>query len=145
MIIDTLQEDIKTALKSGDKLRLSVVRMLLSELKNARIAQGEDLSESAEQKVLAAYAKKRKEASKTYFEAGRQDLADRENAEREIVLSYLPKQLDEAELRSIVRRHIDAIGGGKSSFGPVMKAVLAEVGSQADGKVVSAIVKEMLG
>ena len=144
MISDQLQKDMKTALKSGDKLRLGVIRMLMSELKNARIARGEDLSETDEQKVVSSYAKKRKEAIETAQAGGRADIAEKEKNEYEITISYLPSQLGEAELKKIVKKHIEDIGGGKQAFGQVMKAVLTEVGSRADGKAVSAIVKELL-
>ena len=144
MISDQLQKDMKTALKSGDKLRLGVIRMLMSELKNARIARGEDLSETDEQKVVSSYAKKRKEAIETAQAGGRADIAEKEKSEYEITISYLPSQLGEAELKKIVKKHIEDIGGGKQAFGQVMKAVLTEVGSRADGKAVSAIVKELL-
>jgi uncharacterized protein YqeY len=144
MIIDQLKEDMKTAMKAGDKTRLGTVRMLMSELKNARIAKGDDLTESDEQKVLASYAKKRKESIETYGEGGRQDLVDKEQAEYDITISYLPAQLGEEELKAIVRKHVAAADGGPQAFGQVMKAVLAEAGSRADGKAVSALVKEML-
>lgn len=144
MINDKLKEDMKTAMKAKDKVRLGVIRMLLSELKNERIARGEDLSESDEQKVIASYAKKRKEVIETSLAGGRTDVADKERAEYEITISYLPRQLDENELKALVKKHMDDIGGGKQAFGQVMKAVMAEVGSQAEGKTVSALVKELL-
>jgi uncharacterized protein YqeY len=144
MIGDKLREDMKIAMKAGDKVRLGVIRMLLSELKYERIARGEDMSESDEQKVIASYAKKRKEVIETSLAGGRLDVAEKERAEYDITVSYLPRQLDENELRAVVKKHIDDISGGKQAFGQVMKAVLAEVGSQADGKAVSALVKELL-
>jgi len=109
MIREKLNEDMKTALKGGDKMRLSVVRMLISELKNERIAQGADLDEGAERKVLASYAKRRKEAIEAARAGGREDVATKEQA------------------------------------GAVMKSVMAELGGQADGKLVSALVRELLG
>lgn len=136
--------DMRAAMKAGDKLRLGTVRMLMSELKNARIAKGEDLDDAEELKVLASYAKKRKESIETYREGGRQDLVDKEQAEYDITMSYLPEQMGEAELKAVIQKHIDAAGGGKQAFGLVMKAVMAEVGGQADGKTVSALVKELL-
>ena len=145
MIIDQLRDDMKTAMKSGDKARLGTIRMLISELKNAQIAKGEDLTEADEQKVLNSYAKKRKEAMETAREGGRQDLADREQEEDDITVAYLPAQLGEEELKAIIKKHIEEAGGGKQAFGQVMKAVMAEVGGRSDGKVVSATVKEMLG
>lgn len=144
MIEDKLKEDMKSAMKSGDKLRLGVIRMLLSELKNAQLAKGEKLADADEEKILSSYAKKRKESIEKYIEGGRQDLADKEKAEHDITVSYLPERLGEGELRDVIRKHIDAIGGGRQSFGQVMKAVLAEVGGRAEGKLVSTLVKEML-
>lgn len=146
MIRDQLNDDMKAALKSGDKLRLSVVRMLISELKNERIAQGKDLDDASERKVLSGYAKRRKEALEAARAGGRADIATREQQELDITMSYLPKQLTDDELRAVVRRHVDAIGAsGAQAFGVVMKAVIAEVGGQADGKLVSALVREALG
>jgi uncharacterized protein len=146
MIWEKLDQDMKTALKSGDKLRLSVVRMLISELKNERIAQGADLDELAQRKVLASYAKRRKESVEAARSGGRDDIATREQQEYDITMSYLPKQLSDDELRAVVKKHIDASGGsGTSAFGVVMKSVMAEVGGQADGKLVSALVRELLG
>jgi uncharacterized protein YqeY len=145
MIIDQLNQDMKTALKAGDKARLGVVRMLISELKNARIARGEELDEEAERKVVASYAKKRKEAMDAARDGGREEIAERESYEHEVTMSYLPEQLGEEALRAIIRKHVEAIGGaGNQAFGQVMKAVMAEVGSRADGKVVSALVREIL-
>jgi uncharacterized protein YqeY len=146
MIRDQLNDDMKTALKAGDKLRLSVVRMLISELKNERIAQGKDLDEASERKVLTGYAKKRKEAMDAARSGGREEIAAREQQELDITMSYLPRQLTDDELRAIVRRHVESSGAsGAQAFGMVMKAVMGEVGGQADGKLVSALVRELLG
>ncbi|MDH4038495.1 MAG: GatB/YqeY domain-containing protein [Candidatus Krumholzibacteria bacterium] len=146
MITQKLTEDMKVAMKAGDKLRLSVVRMLLSELKNERIAQGEDLDEASERKVLTGYAKKRREAMEAARAGGREEVAAREQQELDITMAYLPPQLSEADLRVVVRKHIETAGAtGPQAFGVVMKSVMAEVGGQADGKVVSALVRELMG
>ena len=146
MIMDKLNEDMKVALKSGDKLKLSVVRMLISELKNERIAQGKDLDEGSERKVLSSYAKKRKEAMDAARAGGREEIAQREQAELDITMSYLPRQLSDDELRAIVKKHVESAGvTGGQAFGVVMKSVMADVGGQADGKLVSALVRELLG
>ena len=146
MIKEKLNEDMKTALKSGDKLRLSVVRMLISELKNEKIAKGAELDEPSERRVLTSYAKKRKEAMDAARAGGREEIAQREQAELDITMSYLPKQLSEDELRTVVKKHVDASGAaGPQAFGVVMKAVMADVGGQADGKLISSLVREMLG
>jgi len=137
---------MKTALKAGEKERLGVIRMLLSELKNERINSGEELDEEKEQKILASYAKKRKEALEQAREAGRNELADKEHFEYGVTMEYLPPPMDEDELRSIVRKCIDESGAtGPQAMGLVMKSVMAEVAGRADGKTVSALVKEMLG
>jgi uncharacterized protein YqeY len=146
MIKEQLNEDMKVAMKSGDKLRLSVVRMLMSELKNERIAKGADLDEAAERRVLTSYAKKRKEAMDAARAGGREEIAQREQAELDITMSYLPKQLSDDELRAVVKKVIDASGAsGPQAFGVVMKQVMAEVGGQADGKLISSLVRETLG
>ena len=146
MIKEQLNEDMKVALKAGDKLRLSVVRMLMSELKNERIAKGADLDEASERKVLTSYAKKRKEAMDAARAGGREEIAQREQAELDITMSYLPKQISDDELRTVVKKHVEASGAsGPQAFGAVMKQVIAEVGGQADGKLISSLVREMLG
>ena len=145
MLLEKLSEDMKAALKAGEKQRLGVIRMLISELKNAKIAGGGELDEEGEQKVLTSYAKKRREAMESAHEGGREDIVANEKFECELTMSYLPEQLGEDELRAIVRRHLDSVGSdGNQAFGQVMKAVMAEVGAGADGKVVSALVREAL-
>jgi len=146
MIKERLTEDMKTALKAGDKLRLSVVRMLISELKNEKIAKGAELDEASERRVLSSYAKKRKEAMDAARAGGREEIAQREQAELDITMSYLPRQLSDDDLRAVVKKHVDGAGaGGAQAFGAVMKSVMAEVDGQADGKLVSSLVREMLG
>ena len=145
MISRKLDDDMKVAMKAGDKNRLSVIRMLRSELKNARINQGEELSEEQEQKVLSSYAKKRQESIHHYTEGGRQDLADKEKFEYDVTLSYLPPRLDENELASIVSSKIEETGAeGPADFGRVMKAVMETVAGRADGSMVSGMVKKIL-
>ena len=97
MISKKLTEDMKAAMKSRDKVKLSVIRMLLADLKNASIAAGEDLTEEQEEKVVAAYAKKRKESMETYEKAGRPDIVEKEQVEYDITVSYLPPQMEEEE------------------------------------------------
>jgi uncharacterized protein YqeY len=145
MILDRLKDDMKEALKTGDKVRLGVVRMLISELRNARIAAKDELSLQQEEKVIASYAKKRKESIEKYLEGGRKDLADKEENEYEITVSYLPEQLGSDELKTVIQDHIDELGAaGKQDFGRVMKSVMEDVGSRAEGAKVSAMLREML-
>jgi uncharacterized protein len=145
MIAKKLAEDMKIALKSGDKARLSVIRMLLSELKNAEIAAAHELTDEEEEKVVAAYAKKRLETMETYKQAGRADLLEKEKGEYDVTVSYLPPRIEEGELQKIVLQKIEETGAqGMKDFGRVMKAVMASVGSRADGSAVSAMVKRVM-
>ena len=136
---------MKAAMKSREKVKLSVIRMLLADLKNARIAAGEDLTEEQEEKVVAAYAKKRKESMETYEKAGRSDIVEKEQVEYDITVSYLPPQMDEEELKSLVMAKVEETGAeSMKDFGRVMKAVMVDVGSRADGSAVSAMVKRVM-
>jgi hypothetical protein len=100
----------------------------------------------AERKVLASYAKKRKEAMDAARAGGREDIAAREQTELDITMSYLPRQLSDDELRAVVKKHVETAGvSGPQAFGAVMKLVMADVGGQADGKLVSSLVRELLG
>jgi uncharacterized protein YqeY len=146
MISKKLVEDMKTAMKSGDREKLGVIRMLLSELKNAEIAAGHALAEEDEEKVVAGYAKKRQESMETYKQAGRADLFEKEQREHAVTISYLPPRLGEEELAAIISEKIAETGAqGMKDFGKLMKAVMASVGSRADGSTVSAAVKRMIG
>ena len=143
MISKTLAEDMKTAMKSGDREKLGVIRMLLSELKNAEIAAHHRLSQEEEEKVVASYAKKRQESMDTYKQAGRADLFEKEKREYEATISYLPPRLGDDELAKIIAEKIAETGAqGAKDFGKLMKAVMAAVGSRADGSAVSAAVKK---
>jgi uncharacterized protein YqeY len=145
MISDQLMEDLKKAMKSSDKIRVSVIRMLRSELKNAQIAAGRELEAVEEERVLTSYAKKRKESIETYRAGGREDHAEKETLEYEITVAYLPPRLEEEELRSLIERQIESNGAqGMKDFGRVMKAVLTETGSRADGAEVSKLLKSIL-
>lgn len=145
MISTRLNEDMKLAMKSRAKDRLSVIRMLLAELKNARIALGHELSEEEEEKVIASYAKQRKETMDTYKDSDRDDLAAKEEFEYELTMSYLPPRMEQKELEDLVVAKIEETGaGGMKDFGRVMKAVMASVGSRADGSIVSATVKRIM-
>jgi len=145
MIGKRLDEDLKDALRSGDKFRLGVIRMLRAELKNAQIAAGRALEHSEQEKIVRSYVKKRKEAAESYRRGGREDLAEKEIKESEIARSYLPPELEEEELRALAKRHIEEAGAmGPKDFGRVMKGLMAEVGSRAEGAVVAKVLKELL-
>lgn len=151
-IKERIAADMKTALKSGDKTRLGALRMLRSKMQeaevNLRAKEGVDysLEDSRATEVIASYAKQRRESIESYEQAGREDLAAKEKAELKIVQEYLPEQLGEEEIRVIVREAI-AESGAESikDLGKVMKIVMPRTKGRADGKQVSAIVRQALG
>jgi uncharacterized protein YqeY len=105
-----LVEDMKTAMRAGDKIRLSTIRMIRAQLKDAEIAKGEELTPEEEIAVLTSGAKKRKEAIKAYIDGARDELADKERQELEIINSYLPEQLSEVEIENKVAEIIERVG-----------------------------------
>lgn len=136
-----LTEDMKNAMRARDMLRLGVIRFLLSEIKNFEIDNGEQ-DDAGIIKIIAREVKKVKDALIDFEKTGREDLVKEETAKLEIMESYLPKQLSDEELKTIVSEV--AAASEKKDFGTVMKAVMAKVQGQADGGRVSAVVKEVL-
>jgi len=145
LITEKLKEDLKTAMKDKDKLRVSTLRMLLSEMKNTQLAERGELSEEKELSVLTSYAKKRRESIKGYEQGGRDDLAESERKELEIVMAYLPEQMGEDEIRAEVIKIIGETGAsGPKDMGKVMGQMMARFKGKADGNAVKAIAMEEL-
>lgn len=145
MNISNFQEDLKQAQLSRDETKVSTLRMLLSELKNAEIAKGEQLSEEDIIGVLAKEAKKRKEAAAGFRQGDREQQAQKEEAELLVLEQYLPKQLSSEELTKIVEQTINELGANSlADMGKVIGVVMGKVKGQADGGVVSGLVKERL-
>ena len=143
----TLTEDMKAAMKAREsgKKRLSVIRMVLSSLKNAEIDKKAELSEDEVIEVLSREVKKRKDAREEYERAGRQDIADGLRDEINILMNYLPEQMSEDEIRRLVKEVIDEVKpSGPRDMGKVMGKLMPVVKGKADGKLVNLIVKEML-
>ncbi|MBM4117270.1 GatB/YqeY domain-containing protein [bacterium] len=142
---ERLDADLKTALKSGDKQRVSVIRMLRGELTNERIELGRAPDAREELEVLSRYARKRRDAAAEYAKGGRQDLVDKELAEAEITQGYLPSALAPEALGELVGAVITELGAsGMKDMGRVMKEVLQRAAGRADGAAVSALVKTRL-
>lgn len=140
-----LQEDMKAALKSGNKDRLSTIRMLISEIKKIQIDSKKEITDEDVISVLQKYLKQRKEAYSQYSSAGRTDLAEKELFEINVVQEYLPKPLSEEELSNMVDQVIKQLGAtSQKDMGKVIKAVMEKVKGQAEGSVVSGIVKQKL-
>lgn len=141
-MIDKLNGDLKNAMKSGDKLRLDTIRMMKASLQKVVIEKGNAFTPDDGISFLLAEAKRRKEAIELYEKGGRQDMADQEKKELQIISEYLPKPLDEKELMAIVDTTIKEIGAQTAKdMGKVMSAVMAKVKGQADGKKIQELVK----
>ena len=147
MLAEQIQSDLTAAMKARDELRLSVLRMALAAIKEARVSGDEarELTDDDVLTLLAREAKKRDEAAAAFTDAGRPDRAERELAERDVLAAYLPAAMSEEELASIVDEALTEGGfSGPSQMGLAMKAAMAKVAGRADGKAVSALVKARL-
>ena len=139
-IADRIKADVTSAMKAGERSRVSALRLVLSELQKAA-KEGE----SDELAVLRRERKRRREAETAYREAGREDLANGEAFEAEAIESYLPAELPDSELEALVQSAIAETGASTPrDMGRVIKQVMEAAGGRADGKRVSTKVKEAL-
>ena len=144
-ILERIDSDLKVAMKSSEKIRVSTLRMVKASLKNLEIEKGE-LSDDDVIGVLSTQAKQRRESISEFEKGGRQDLADRERKELAVILGYLPEQLSEEELAGIILENIKETGASSlKDMGRLMKSLMPRVKGRADGKLVSRKVKELLG
>ena len=144
-LLERLTDDMKTAMKAGDKDTLGVVRRAIAAMQNARIEKREDLDEQEEIKVIRSIAKQHKESIEQFRAAGREDLATKEESELEILSTYLPAEMDQAQLEALVDAAIAESGASSmKDMGSVIKIVMAKAQGQAEGGAVSALVKGKL-
>lgn len=142
---DKINADMKKALRAGDKAKLSTLRMLISEIKNAEIAKRKELDDEGILEVIGKEVKRRKEAMAEFEKGGREDLRDKERIEAQILQEYLPPQLSEEEIRRIVAQTVEESGAASiKEIGKVMALVMPKVKGRADGKLVSELVKAAL-
>ena len=143
---EKINEDLKDAMKSGDKTRLAVVRSIRALiLEFEKSGAKKELTSEDEIKMLSTAAKKRRDSIEQFRNAGRNDLADAEEAELIILTEYLPKQMDESEIISEVLRIAAEIGAKtKEDFPKLMPIVMKELKGKADGKLVKSIVENIL-
>jgi uncharacterized protein YqeY len=143
---DKINQDLKEAMKSGDKTRLTVVRSvraLILEFEKSGLAK--ELTPDEEIKMLSSAAKKRKDSIDQFRNAGRNDLVENEEAELKILMNYLPKQLDENDIKMEVEKLANQIGAtSKNDFSKLMPLVMKELKGKADGKIVKLIVENFL-
>ncbi|MFX4288225.1 GatB/YqeY domain-containing protein [Janibacter sp. G349] len=143
----TLQHDLHDAMRAREQVRVATLRMTLTAISNAEVAgeSARELSDDETLKVVAKEAKKRKESATAYRDAGRPELAEREEAELVVLEAYLPAQLGDDELTAIVDRAVEQVGAtSMAQMGQVMKVAQAEIAGRADGGAVAAKVKARL-
>jgi uncharacterized protein YqeY len=140
-----IETDLKTAMKAGEKERLSTLRMLLTEIKNERIKRGSEVDEAGFVSLVRKAIKQREEAALQYRTGHREELAAKEESEAKILAGYLPAQVDEGQIRAAVAALVAERGlSGPAAIGPVMKEMLARFGSAADGATINRIAREVL-
>ena len=146
-----IEDDIRTALKAGDKQRLSCLRMVKSKVQEKQVelrgteGREAELSDEDVTNVVSAYAKQRRDSIESYEQGGRKDLAANERAELEILTAYLPQQMSEDEVSAIVDDAVRESGASEpKDMGAVMKLVMPKVKGRADGKLVNRIVQSRL-
>lgn len=141
MLIERLNDDIKEAMKARDKMRTSVLRMMLSEVKYAQsaVSMNEQLDDAAVQKVFATYQKKLEKSLNDFPEGEKKQAIAHEIA---IVSEYLPKKASTADVENAIKEVLTT--STDRSFGPLMKQVMAKLGNAADGKVISELLKKHL-
>lgn len=141
---DRIASDLKEAMKARDQLRLDTLRSAISGFTYKRSEAGMDLSDADELAVVQKLVKQRNDSLTEFEKAGRQDLADKEHAERDILLAYLPAQKSADEIRAIVKAAVAALPEGGRNQGAAMKAVMPQLKGLADGNLIRQIVAEEL-
>jgi uncharacterized protein len=142
---ERLNEDMKLAMKSQAKFKLSVIRMVRASIKNIEIETRKPLEDQEVLDVLSREIKQRRDSLQEFEKAGRDDLAETVKAEIDILIEYLPQQLTEEEVKSIVQQTIQEVGASsKADMGKVMGALMPKVKGRADGKIVNQAVQQLL-
>ncbi|MCY3714418.1 MAG: GatB/YqeY domain-containing protein [Gemmatimonadetes bacterium] len=142
---ERLTDDMKSALRNRETVRLGLVRMIRAQIKNREIAKGSELVDEETVEVVSSLIKARKEALEFAVKGDRKDLVAQAEEELEILASYLPEQLSEEDIRSVVLEAIERSGAvGPGDLGRVMGAVMPRVKGRADGRLVNTIVRECL-
>ena len=144
-MLHKIEMDLKDALKTQDKAKVGVLRILISKCKNKSIVTGKPLEDSEVMKVLQTAAKQHKESIKLYKQGQRSDLVDQETTELNIVEAYLPSMMTEDEIKSIITSVIEQTGASSmADFGKVMPQVMKKGAGKIDGGVAQNLLKELL-
>ena len=141
-----LTDDLKQAMRSGDEIRRSVIRLVMAAIKNTEIARQTSLDDGDILGVIAKEARQRRESIESFKQGNRQDLVDKEEAELAVLNEYLPRQMTRDESVAEVRRVIEQTGAqGPQDKGKVMPKLIAELKGKADGRALNEVVTELLG
>ena len=143
---ERIEKDFTDALKARDERKLSALRLFKTDLKKREVSgQKKEMTDAEAMEVLSSLAKQRRESIRLFQEGHRQDLVEKEEAELNILLTYLPKPLSSSELEGLIDQSVaETQATGPKDQGKVMKAVMGKVAGRADGKAISEIVKQKL-
>ena len=142
---EQLTEDMKSAMKQKEHVRLTTIRLVRSAIKNREIELGQDLDDGEVLKVIATAVKQHKESIEHYKKGDREDLVKQEQAELEILESYLPQQMTEDEVSALVKEAIEAVHAtSMKDIGKVMKYIMPKTQGRADGRMINQLVKQQL-
>jgi uncharacterized protein len=140
-----IQEAVKTAMKSGDGITLSTLRLLLSAMHNEEIKVRKELTTEEIHRIISTLSKQRNEAIEMFRKGGREELAQKEEAELAVLKRYLPQPLTEDEIAVLIRSSIDEAGAkGIQDLGKLMKVLMPKVSGRSDGKRVNELAKALL-
>jgi uncharacterized protein YqeY len=146
VIAQKIQEDLRIAVKAQDKPRVGTLRMILNALRNAELEEREELSDEKELAVIASYARRIKESIEEFTKAAREDLVAKESSELAVVLSYLPEQMSDEDIRREAARVIADLGASTPrDMGRVMGEMMKRFKGKVDGAAVNRVVSELLG
>ncbi|BBE31851.1 hypothetical protein OSSY52_19920 [Tepiditoga spiralis] len=145
MLKEKLMEDLKKFMKEKNQIALNTVKLLRSEIKKAEIDTQKELNDDEIIKIIKKQVKMRNESIKQFKDAGRNDLVVNEEKEIAFLKNYLPEEMSEEEIKNIISSIIKEMNATPKQFGLVMKTAIQKIGNQADGSIISKIVKEILG
>jgi len=144
---EQLSTDLKDAMRAGDEVRKSTLRMLMSAINTAEVAGSErhELSDDQVMQVIVKQVKQRKESIEEFGKAGRQDLVDKETAEMRVLQTYMPEQMGRAEIEAEVRKAMQETGATTAADkGKLMKVLMPRLSGKAEGREINAVVTELL-
>ncbi|MFO7918414.1 MAG: GatB/YqeY domain-containing protein [Anaerolineae bacterium] len=142
---ERLMSDLKDAMREGDQLRKDAIRMIRAAIKNREIERQQEITDEEITELISQEVKRRKEAIEMFEKGGREDLVDREKAQLEILLSYMPEQLSREEIEKVVQDIVEDMNATSiRQLGPVMGKAMEELKGRAEGSVVNEVAREIL-